>query len=170
MLYRLTRETFIPAPVTEVWAFFSRPENLNRITPPDMRFEILSEVPPEMQAGLIIEYRVRPLWGLPVRWVTEITHLHGPGQGAPPYFFVDEQRLGPYRFWHHRHEFWPTEEGVRMKDLVHYKLPGGLIGRWLHPYLIRPRLEYIFDFRAQQIATLFGQKPQHTATFALSPA
>lgn len=158
MLYRLKRSQFIPAPIEEVWHFFSRPENLKTITPPYMGFDILSEVPPVMEAGIIIEYIVRPIFGIPLRWVTEITHLHGPQHGAPPYFFVDEQRFGPYTFWHHRHEFHPEGDGVRMIDLVHYKVPGSIIGQMLHPILVRPRLEEIFDYRRQKIEMLFGAK------------
>lgn len=156
MLYRIRREQIIPAPMAEVWRFFSRPENLKQITPPYMGFDILSEVPEEMEAGIIIEYIVRPLFGIPLRWVTEITHLKGPQHGEPPYFFVDEQRFGPYAFWHHRHEFFPTAEGVRMIDLVHYKVPFGLIGRLVHPWLVRPRLEEIFDYRREKIKELWG--------------
>ncbi|MCS7152763.1 MAG: SRPBCC family protein [Bacteroidia bacterium] len=159
-MYRLQRKQLIPAPLEEVWHFFSRPENLKVITPPYMGFDILSEVPSVMEAGIIIEYIVRPLWGVPWRWVTEITHLRGPQHGAPPYFFVDEQRFGPYTFWHHRHEFHPVEEGVLMTDLVHYKLPGGAIGRFFHPLLIRPRLEEIFDYRKKKIEELFGTPSQ----------
>ncbi|MEN2993488.1 MAG: SRPBCC family protein [Bacteroidia bacterium] len=163
MLYRLERLQYIPASMEVVWTFFSRPENLKLITPPYMGFDILSEVPPVMQAGLIIEYRVRPLFGIPLRWVTEITHLYGPQQGPPPYFFVDEQRFGPYVFWHHRHEFHPKDEGVEMRDLVHYKLPGGFVGRLFHPILIRPRLEEIFSYRQAQIERIFGQSSQQKA-------
>ncbi|MCX8112780.1 MAG: SRPBCC family protein [Bacteroidia bacterium] len=158
-MYRLIQKQLIPAPIEEVWPFFSRPENLKLITPPYMGFDILSEVPSVMEAGVIIEYIVRPLFGLPMRWVTEITHLYGPRQGEPPYFFVDEQRFGPYAFWHHRHEFHPVETGVLMTDQVHYKLPAGLIGRLVHPILIRPRLEEIFSYRRQKIEDIFGKSP-----------
>ncbi len=155
-LYRLEAAQLIPRPMEEVWDFFSRPENLKHITPPYMEFAILSPVPAKMQAGLIIEYRVRPLLGLPMRWVTEITHLQGPHEGEPPYFFVDEQRFGPYRFWHHRHEFFPTAEGVLMQDLVHYGLPAGLLGQLVHPWVVRPRLDEIFRFRQEKVRALFG--------------
>ncbi|MCS6894598.1 MAG: SRPBCC family protein [Bacteroidia bacterium] len=158
MLYRLMRKQLIPAPIESVWHFFSRPENLKTITPDYMGFDILSSVPPIMEAGIIIEYIVRPLAGIPMRWVTEITHLYGPRQGAPPYFFVDEQRFGPYAFWHHRHEFHETNEGVLMIDLVHYKLPLGKVGRLFHPWVIRPRLEEIFDFRERKINEIFRAK------------
>lgn len=161
MLYQLKQEQLIPAPMEEVWHFFSRPENLKIITPPYMGFDILSEVPPVMEAGLIIEYIVRPLFGIPLRWITEITHLRGPQHGEPPYFFVDEQRFGPYTFWHHRHEFHPVEGGVRMLDLVHYRLPGGPIGRIAHTLIIRHRLEEIFNYRRKKVDEIFGVFPTH---------
>ncbi|MCS7189808.1 MAG: SRPBCC family protein [Bacteroidia bacterium] len=156
-MYRLARKQLIKAPIEEVWEFFSRPENLKLITPSYLGFEILSEVPPVMEAGIIIEYKVRPLFGIPLRWVTEITHLRGPQHGKPPYFFVDEQRFGPYVFWHHRHEFHPTEKGVMMIDLVHYKLPGGIIlGGIVHSLIVRAKLEGIFEYREHCIEKIFG--------------
>ncbi|MEN3040722.1 MAG: SRPBCC family protein [Bacteroidia bacterium] len=156
MLYRLMRKQLIPAAIDSVWHFFSRPENLKIITPPYMGFDILSSVPPVMEAGIIIEYIVRPLAGIPMRWITEITHLYGPQHGEPPYFFVDEQRFGPYAFWHHRHEFHEAEGGVLMIDLVHYKLPLGKIGQLFHPWVVEPRLKEIFDFREKKISEIFG--------------
>jgi len=156
-LYRLVVAQRIPRALETVWTFFSRPENLKLLTPPYMEFAILSPVPEKMQAGLIIEYRVRPLWNLPMRWVTEITHLHGPEDGEPPYFFVDEQRFGPYRFWHHRHIFTPQSDGtLLMQDIVHYAVPGGKLGTLFHPLIVRPRLEEIFRFRQEKVRTLFG--------------
>lgn len=150
-LFRFETEQLVPASIEVVWHFFSRPENLKRITPPYMGFDILTPVPEKMEAGLIIEYRVRPLWNLPMRWVTEITHLH------EPHFFVDEQRFGPYRFWHHRHSFKPLAQGVLMHDLVHYMLPVPLIDEWLNRWIIRPRIQEIFDYRRAKIEEIFGK-------------
>ncbi|MCS7298029.1 MAG: SRPBCC family protein [Bacteroidia bacterium] len=158
MLHCLKREQLIAAPMDEVWHFFSRPENLKLITPPYMGFDILSETPPVMEVGIIIKYKVRPLFGIPFRWVTEITHLKGPQDGEEPYFFVDEQRFGPYAFWHHHHEFYTTSRGILMKDIVHYRLPFEPIGGIFHAILIRPRLEEIFDFRQKKIDELFNNK------------
>jgi ligand-binding SRPBCC domain-containing protein len=101
-LFRFETEQTIPAPLEEVWEFFSSPVNLKVITPPYMGFDILTPVPDRMEPGIIIAYTVRPLWGIPMFWVTEITHVE------PLRFFVDEQRFGPYRFWHHRHTFTPV--------------------------------------------------------------
>jgi ligand-binding SRPBCC domain-containing protein len=92
-----------PGTLQDAWAFFSDPRNLPRITPPWLSFEVLSELPARMHPGLLIEYRVRPLWGVPVKWVTEITRV------AEPFLFVDEQRRGPYRHWRHEHRFRAVE-------------------------------------------------------------
>ncbi len=150
-LFRFEQQQVVPAGLETVWEFFSNPANLKTITPPDMGFDILTPLPPEMEAGLIIAYRVRPLLGIPVQWVTEITHV------APMRFFVDEQRFGPYRFWHHRHTFEPTEQGVLMTDLVHYALPAPIGATLINELVVRPRLEQIFHYRRRKIEELFGR-------------
>ncbi|AXA35158.1 MAG: hypothetical protein D6691_08820 [Candidatus Hydrogenedentota bacterium] len=152
-LFRFEAVQVIPAPIEKVWGFFSDPRNLKILTPPYMGFDILTPVSAQMEAGLIIEYTVRPLFGIPMQWVTEITHV------APLHFFVDEQRFGPYRFWHHRHEFEPIAGGVRMVDLVHYALPLPVLESTLHRWLVRPRIEEIFSFRRAKIIELFGPEP-----------
>lgn len=153
-LFRFETEQVIPAPLEIVWEFFSSPVNLKTITPPYMGFDILTPVPPKMEAGLIIAYTVRPLFNLPMQWVTEITHVDAPR------FFVDEQRFGPYKFWHHRHTFTPVEGGVHMHDLVYYALPLPILEGVLNRWLIRPRIEEIFAYRRARITELFGTPPQ----------
>lgn len=150
-LFRLQTEQIIPADLEAVWEFFSSPHNLKTITPPDMGFDILTPVPEKMEAGMIIAYKVRPLLGIPMFWVTEITHVE------PYHFFVDEQRFGPYRFWHHRHTFVPVENGVHMTDLVHYALPAPLVDGLVNRWIVRPRIEEIFAFRREKIIELFGK-------------
>lgn len=150
-LFRFETEQFIPASLEKVWTFFSSPANLKVITPPYMGFDILTPVPDEMQPGIIIAYTVRPLWGIPVFWVTEITHVE------PLRFFVDEQRFGPYRFWHHRHTFTPVDGGVHMTDLVYYALPVPVMDRIINRLIVRPRIEEIFAFRRRKIIELFGE-------------
>ncbi|MFN7017235.1 MAG: SRPBCC family protein [Fimbriimonadales bacterium] len=150
-LFRFETEQVIPAPLEVVWDFFSSPVNLKMITPPYMGFDILTPVPQKMEAGLIIAYTVRPLFNLPMTWVTEITHVE------PMRFFVDEQRFGPYRFWHHRHVFEPVEGGVHMTDLVYYALKQPIIDRFINRYIVRPRIEEIFEFRRRKIIELFGK-------------
>jgi ligand-binding SRPBCC domain-containing protein len=138
---KLHKKQFIPISIEEAWEFLSNPNNLKVITPPEMGFEVTSEIPSKMYAGMIITYKVRPMLGIPVSWVTEITHVD------EPYYFVDEQRFGPYSFWHHSHFLKPVDGGVEMEDIVYYKLPFGILGRLVEPFLVKPRLEQIFNFR-----------------------
>lgn len=152
-LFRFEACQLIPASLDTVWNFFSHPANLRTITPPALDFRILSPVPSEIYPGLIIVYAVRPLWRIPVKWVSEITHLEARR------FFVDEQRFGPYRFWHHRHSFEPTSEGVLMRDVVHYALPVPPFDTLLDAWIVRPKIEAIFAYRRQRIAELFGAGP-----------
>ena len=122
-LRRLECRQLLPVTPAAAWEFFSRPENLARITPPDLGFEVTSPLPERMHAGMIVTYRVSPFGRLRVPWVTEITHVR------EPEFFVDEQRSGPYRFWHHQHHFRAVADGVEMTDLLHYRLPFGCLRR-----------------------------------------
>lgn len=148
-LQRLTRRQELPISLDEAWQFFSRPENLAKITPPDLGFEITSPPRQEMYAGMIVSYRLRPLAGIAVPWVTEITHV------KKPHFFVDEQRSGPYRFWHHQHHFEAAGAGVWMTDLVHYQLPFGRPAQLLLGRMVARRLAAIFDFRTRALNGFF---------------
>ncbi len=150
--HQLARSQKIPIDLDTAWDFISRPENLKTITPAYMGFDIRTkDLPQVMYPGLIIEYRVRPLAGLPMRWVTEITHVR------EKTYFVDEQRIGPYRMWHHEHFLEPIEGGVLMKDLVSYAPPMGILGQWAHSLFIRRQLEGIFAYREQAIIRAFGE-------------
>ena len=140
----------LPISLPEAWSFFSDPRNLPRITPPSLGLEVTSDLPGVMYPGMIITYRVRPIQWISVGWVTEITHVREPD------LFVDEQRFGPYRFWHHEHHFREVEGGVEMEDIVHYALPLGTIGRVVGGPLVRRRLEQIFSFRRRFLAREFG--------------
>lgn len=150
-LYQLSRTQYLPISLEAAWQFFSSPNNLRLITPASLNFTITSDLPAKMYAGQLISYQVSPFLGIPVQWVTEITHVR------EPYYFVDEQRFGPYRMWHHQHIFTMTERGVEMQDLVHYVLPMGILGQLLHEVMIRKRLEEIFDFRYRILTERFGQ-------------
>lgn len=150
----LEREQRLPISLEQAWEFFADARNLARITPPDMGFEVTSRLPERMYAGMIITYRVRPLFGIPVRWVTEITHVD---EGR---MFVDEQRAGPYRFWHHQHLFREVPGGVEVGDVVHYALPPGV--GLLRPLLVAPRLEAIFDHRRRVLVEIFGRSDGRT--------
>jgi ligand-binding SRPBCC domain-containing protein len=149
-MYELHTKQKLPISVTEAWAFFSDPKNLREITPTYMGFDILSGADRKVYAGQIIRYTVKPLLGLKLNWVTEITHV------APGQFFVDEQRFGPYAFWHHKHFLHPIEGGVEMEDWVHYKLPMGPLGQLAHAVFVRRQLQGIFDYRTEKLNSLFG--------------
>ena len=103
-----------------------------------------------MYAGMIIKYTVKPLLGIPMTWVTEITHVEH------KHFFVDEQRVGPYAIWHHQHHFKAIDNGVEMKDILHYKLPLGILGNMVHPFLVKNKLQEIFNYRNEKLVELFG--------------
>jgi ligand-binding SRPBCC domain-containing protein len=135
------------------WDFFSAPVNLPLITPAEMRFNITSELPERMYAGQIITYTVRPVMNLKVNWVTEITQVRAPE------FFCDSQLIGPYRLWNHQHHFKPVDGGIEMRDIIHYAIPFGCIGRIANWLFVRKKLEYIFDFRKQYLADRFGELP-----------
>lgn len=140
-VYTLSRRQYIDATPARVWEFVSSPANLSRITPPGMGFDIISPVETRMYEGMIITYRVRPLAGIPVTWVTEITHI---SEGR---YFVDEQRSGPYAIWHHRHFIEPEGNGTVMTDIVTYRPPFGFLGKIANTLIIRQRLKQIFDYR-----------------------
>jgi ligand-binding SRPBCC domain-containing protein len=149
-LYRIERKQFIPLSIQETWSFFSDPENLRKITPDYMGFEIKSDLDTKViYPGMIIIYVVKPVLKIPFQWVTEITHIDSPR------YFVDEQRFGPYAFWHHKHFFRELHSGVEMLDLVDYGLPYGIVGKMIHKTVNR-KLEEIFDFRIKKVEELFG--------------
>ena len=147
-LHLLEARQNLPVSIREAWEFFSDAGNLARITPPSLGMEVTSGVDERMYAGMIITYRIRPLFGLTVGWVTEITHVE------EPYRFVDEQRFGPYRFWHHQHLFREIDGGVEARDRVHYALPAGT-GPAAR-LLVAPRLNEIFAFRRRVLEETFG--------------
>jgi len=149
-IHRLQYAQTIPADIQTAWAFFSDPCNLCRITPEWLCFDIRFVSPGEMYSGMIIEYEIRAIARISMYWLTEITHV------KKPYFFVDEQRLGPYRFWHHQHLFHESSRGTEIIDLVHYALPFGRFSAPVHYFLVRPRLEQIFSFRHKALERIFG--------------
>jgi ligand-binding SRPBCC domain-containing protein len=152
MIHTLEQTQFLPIGIEEAWGFFSRPANLEEITPDDMGFKTVYQAGEIMYEGQIIEHRVMVFPGIWLPWVTEIkTVIKGRS-------FVDEQRFGPYKFWHHLHSFEETEGGVLMKDLVHYALPLWPFGEIGHGIFVRPKLERIFGFRKEILEKRFGGK------------
>lgn len=158
-LHQLKTTSFVPLSLDEAWAFFSDPRNLATITPPDMGFVIKTEPAATMYPGMIIAYTVRPMFGIPVNWVTEITHVR------EREFFVDDQRSGPYAMWHHEHHFKPVEGGVEMTDIVSYRLPFGPLGDIVNALVVRARVRGIFEYREKVLLDRFGK-----VTLAVAPA
>lgn len=150
-IYRLETHQNLPISQQEAWDFLSDPRNLKTITPDYMGFKILSGAATKMYAGQIIQYIVTPLMNIPMKWVTEITHVH---EGE---YFVDEQRFGPYSLWHHKHFIRPIKNGVEMIDIVDYKIPFGLLGQMVHPFLVGPKLKEIFEYRKNALNSIFGK-------------
>lgn len=153
--HRLERTQFVPRAIDEVFAFYADARNLARITPPWLAFSVRgssdgdASSPIRMREGLLIHYRVRPLL-IPQRWTSEITTWE------PPHRFVDEQRSGPYRRWHHVHEFRAVDGGTDIRDVVDYALPFGVLGDLAHGILVKRQLNAIFDHRERVVAGMFG--------------
>lgn len=148
--HQLVREDLVRTDLDSAWTFLSRPENLGRITPPSMRFTVVTPNLPEvMYPGMMIAYRITPLPGIRLTWVTEITQIREKA------YFVDEQRCGPYALWHHEHFLQPVEGGVMMADIVSYRLPAGPLGELAHALFIRRKLASIFDYRREALHRIF---------------
>ncbi len=140
----------LPISMQESWEFFSSPTNLKILTPQHLNFEIVKDHGhTKMYAGQIIAYRIRPILNFPIEWVSEISHIQ------EPYYFIDEQLFGPYKFWHHEHRFNPIPNGVEVVDTIHYKLPFGFLGKVLQSK-VKQDLESIFSFRRAKLEELFG--------------
>ncbi len=148
-VYSLRTVQIIPCTMEKAWAFFSDPANLAEITPDNLKFKILSAGSGEMYPGQIIEYYVHPLLGIPLYWMTEITHVQHHK------YFVDEQRFGPYSLWHHQHQFKEVPGGVEMTDIVHYKLPLWFLGDIANELFVKKQLKEIFDYRTEKVNALF---------------
>lgn len=154
MLHTIQSKQLINSDLETVWNFMRSPLNLQKITPSYLSFQVLTPKDnlKEMYSGQIIEYYVKPIGGVKLHWVTEITHVEDLR------FFVDEQRFGPYSFWHHQHHLKEVANGVEMIDIVHYKLPLGFLGRLLNKVMVAKQLKGIFDYRYKKIEELFNQK------------
>ncbi|MEP6727754.1 MAG: SRPBCC family protein [Bacteroidota bacterium] len=153
----------IPGNLPDIWAFFSRPDNLKNITPDHLRFNVISKHHGDtIYPGQIIEYKVSPLLGIPLYWMTEITHV------KDSVYFIDEQRYGPYSMWHHQHHFKLIDGGVEMTDIVHYKIPFWFLGDAANALFIRSQLRRIFAFRFQKTGEVFGHFPGDKQLLAFS--
>ncbi|NCP52397.1 MAG: SRPBCC family protein [Flavobacteriales bacterium] len=150
--FQFRREQLVNLPIAELWDFISSPQNLKKITPDYMGFDITSEnLPEKMYQGMIISYKVSPVLGIKTTWVTEITHV------KDMEYFVDEQRVGPYTLWHHQHFLEETPNGTLMTDIVSYAPPFGFLGSIANSILIKHKLKEIFDYREKTIIHLFDE-------------
>ena len=150
MIHQLTRQQILTAPLERVWDFFSNPGNLNEITPPDLQFEILFGGDEPMFQGQLMAYKIQLFPLVKTPWLTEITQV------KEPFYFADQQHLGPYSFWNHEHFFSPVEGGIEIRDRVTYQLPFGPLGDLVHRIWVGPRLARIFDYRAQKVGQIFN--------------
>lgn len=150
--YQLIETQRIPATMEEVWDFISSPANLKDITPSYMGFDITTKnLPEKMYPGMIIGYKVSPVFGIKLSWLTEITHVEHLHR------FVDEQRMGPYKMWHHQHTIKEIDGGVEMEDIVTYQPPFGFLGSIANTLLIKGQLKEIFDYRFKAVEARFGK-------------
>lgn len=150
-IYQIKTKQKLPISAQKAWEFLSNPNNLAEITPKYMNFKILSGADRSIFAGQIIQYKVTPVLGITLKWVTEITHV------KKNEYFVDEQRFGPYSLWHHKHFIKEIDGGIEMEDIVDYKIPFGILGQIAHPLFVKNKLKQIFKFREKKLTQLFGK-------------
>ncbi|MGK0421559.1 MAG: ligand-binding SRPBCC domain-containing protein [Polaribacter sp.] len=150
-IYTLHKKQKLPISLDKAWEFLSNPKNLKVITPDYMSFNIVSTIDRPLYTGQIIQYIVTPLLGIKTQWVSEITHIE------EKRYFVDEQMYGPYALWHHKHFVKEVPGGVELEDIIDYKVPLGLLGQLVHPFLVKPKLEEIFNYRQEKLLELFGE-------------
>tara|TARA_B100000242_G_C43029366_1_gene479443 strand:+ start:864 stop:1328 length:465 start_codon:yes stop_codon:yes gene_type:complete len=150
-IFKIHTKQKLPITIEEGWGFLSNPKNLSCITPNYMKFKITDCDFKPVYQGQIIQYTVRPLLNIPLKWVTEITHV------VRDKYFVDEQRFGPYSLWHHKHFLREVDGGIEMEDIIHYKIPLGFIGEFLNYLFIKNQLNEIFEYRKNKLIEIFGE-------------
>lgn len=158
-IYQLRRRQRLAISRDEAWAFFSSPHYLNQITPDFFHVDITSPVPDDIYAGLLISYRMTAVFGVPMAWLSEVSHCDQPRR------FVYQQRVGPFKFWSHEVALIECADGVELEDIMFYTMPLGWLGQWLHRILIGPKLEQIFDTRRDYLQARWGVSDQNTPLF-----
>jgi len=148
-IFKFERIQLLPITIEQAWAYFSNPNNLSELTPPELALHIKSLSCAEIYNGLMIEYTVKPLLGMEMPWVSEIKHV------VRPFSFVDEQRVGPYKLWYHQHILKPKGDKLEVIDQIYYGLPGGPLAFLLNHFLIKRKLNEIFAFRKKVLAEKF---------------
>ena len=153
-MYFRRYSTKLPLPLESTWEFFSTPKNVKILTPEFLGWEILNEEEDEkMYPGQVISYYIRPFWNIRFHWVAEITHIQKPN------YFIDVQRFGPYKYWHHEHRFQEIPNGVEIIDSIYYQLPYGVLGKAFHALKVKKDLDKIFTYRRHNLEKLFGTYP-----------
>lgn len=150
-IYTFHRKQKFPVTLDKAWDFLSNPKNLKIITPDYMGFTIADYDHKPLYAGQIIQYLVTPLLGIKTKWVSRITQVKDKA------YFIDEQLYGPYALWDHKHFINEVKGGVEFEDIIHYKVPLGFLGQLVHPFLVKPKLEEIFEYRQKKLTELFGE-------------
>jgi ligand-binding SRPBCC domain-containing protein len=150
-IYTLHQKQRLPISLDDAWEFLCNPANLSKLTPTEMKMKIISGADRPIYAGQVLQYSVTPLPGFKTKWVSEIT------QYEDKKYFVDLQLYGPYAFWHHKHFVHEIEGGVEMEDIIDYKVPFGMLGQLLHPILVKPKLNSIFNYRKEKMESIFGK-------------
>ncbi|HEY0055124.1 MAG TPA: SRPBCC family protein [Pedobacter sp.] len=148
-MHVLKQEQLLPISLEQAWDFFATPKNLNEVTPADLTFQITSPLPERMYEGLMITYKIKPMFNIPLNWCTEITHI------KDMEYFVDEQRSGPYKIWHHEHHFKAVDGGVLMTDLLHYEIGLSAIGWLAGELFVHKKVKQIFDYRYKTLEKYF---------------
>lgn len=150
-IYRINTKQQLPISLADAWSYFSDTGKLSELTPSWMHFTKTSPSPSKgMYPGMIVTYRLRPIWSVWFNWMAEITHV------KEQELFVDEQRSGPFRFWHHEHHFKEVDNGVEIMDILHYALPFGIIGRAVHQLSVEGKMQAVFQYRQKRLQALFG--------------
>lgn len=150
MIHRLEQQQLLPISLEAAWIFFATPKNLNEVTPNNMVFKITSELPETMYEGLLITYKIKPMLNIPIYWCTEITHI------KEKLYFIDEQRQGPYKFWHHEHHFKEVDGGVLMTDIVYYDIGKSVFGWLAGKLFVHRKVKEIFAYRFATLKTYFS--------------
>ena len=150
-IYQYNSKQKLPISVDEAWNLLSNPNNLQKLTPSYLGMITISGAERPLYAGQFIQYLVTPILGIKTKWVTEITNV------VDKVYFVDEQRFGPYALWHHTHFINEIDGGVEMEDIINYKVPFGILGQLVHPFLVKPKLNEIFEFRRKALIEMFGE-------------
>lgn len=148
-MYKFVTKQCLPIPLEEAWSFFSTPANLIKLTPEWMNIQKMNMIQNRMYPGMLIQYQIQPILGIPLHWVTEITQM------KELEYFIDVQRFGPFRFWHHEHHFKEINGGVEMTDILYYALPVGVIGQIVHACSVKRQMKQVFDYRFQMLERVF---------------